>query len=531
MSNSKNDSDKERIGIIGAGVMGRGIAQLFLQSGYPVCLYDADAGALSNAAEFIRKMVNRQVDKGRYTRPDAEKILANLTVCRKTGELSGCHILVEAIVELLEAKKQLFSELEKIVSDTAILVSNTSSLLISDIASACVNPGRVAGLHFFNPVPLMRVVEVIPAVLTEQAVVDELVSLVASTGHRAVVAADQPGFLVNHAGRGFTTEALRILEEGVADPVDVDRVMREALGFRMGSFELLDLTGLDVSGKVMQSVYDQFQQDPMFRPSSLVPPRMAAGLFGRKTHRGFYRYENNEKIEPETGPVPEISLTKMWLDSTQADCSGQLAEVLKANGARMADSAAAEDTMVVLQFWGSDVTDACAELNLDPARTVAVDPLPDLNSRRTLMLSPLTTAEVRDSMHGLLSADGIPVTVINDSPGFISQRILAVIVNIAANIAQRRIATVADIEAAVTLGLGYPLGPLSWGDRIGGARIAEILSNMFRLTHDPRYRLSPWLRRRVQSGVSLLTEEAERNQWGQTRLIFSPFRINGVRLD
>ena len=513
MSNGNNehtDRRDRRIGIIGAGVMGRGIAQLFLQSGYPVCLYDADTGALDSASEFIGKMVKRQVDKGRYTSPEAENILSNLTLCRKTEELSACHILIEAVVELLEVKKQLFSELEKIVSDSAILASNTSSLLVSDIASVCANPGRVAGLHFFNPVPLMRVVEVIPAVLTGQAVVDDLVALVASTGHRPVVAADQPGFLVNHAGRGFTTEALRILEEGVADPVDVDRVMREALGFRMGPFELLDLTGLDVSGKVMQSVYDQFQQEPMYRPSSLVPPRAAAGLFGRKTRRGFYRYENNKKIEPETGPVPKISLTKVWLAGAQTDHGRQLAQLLTANGAVMADSAAAEDTMIVLQFWGNDVNNACAGLNLDPARSVAVDPLPDLNSRRTLMLSPITNIEVRDSMHGLLSADGVPVTVINDSPGFISQRILAIIVNIAANIAQRRIAGVSDIEAAVTLGLGYPAGPLSWGDRIGGARIVEILTNMFSLTQDPRYRLSPWLRRRVQAGVSLLTEEVAR---------------------
>ena len=514
MSNDKNGHTPERnkcIGIVGAGVMGQGIAQLFLQAGYPVRLYDAQAGALDSAAEFIGRMVRRQVDKGRYTEAEAENLLSRLSVCRDMKELAACDILVEAIVELLDVKQQLFAELEEIVSATAILASNTSSLLVSDIAAACAGPGRVAGLHFFNPVPLMGLVEVIPATLTEPAVIRELMALVASTGHRAVVAADQPGFLVNHAGRGFTTEALRILEEGVAQPADVDRVMREALGFRMGPFELLDLTGLDVSGKVMQSVYDQFLQEPMFRPSALVPPRMAAGLFGRKTGRGFYRYEDNRKIEPEAGPVPQVTLTKVWLDGSQASVSRQLADELTAAGAQLTDSPGAGDTMAVLQPWGSDVSHACAGMNLDPTRTVAVDPLPDPGSRRTLMLSPVTAPEVRDSMHGLLAAGGIPVTVINDSPGFISQRILAMIVNIGANIAQRRIASVADIEAAVTLGLGYPAGPLSWGDRIGAARVAEILDNLFELTHDPRYRLSPWLRRRVQCGVSLLTEEVERN--------------------
>ena len=499
-----------RIGIVGAGVMGRGIAQLFLQAGYPVRLYDTQAGALDGAAEFIGKMVGRQVEKGRYTQSEADTMLAGLTLCRGMDGLAYCRVVIEAVVELLDVKKQLFAELEDIVSADAILASNTSSLLVSDIAAACARPARVAGLHFFNPVPLMRVVEVIPAALTEAAVIEQLSSLVAATGHRAVVAADQPGFLVNHSGRGYVTEALRILEEEVAQPADVDRVMREAMGFRMGPFELLDLTGLDVSGKVMQSVYDQFQQEPMYRPSSLVPPRMAAGLFGRKTGRGFYRYEDDRKIEPEQASAPQISITSVWLDGAGDSASRQLAEELKAGGAQIADSPAVGDTIAVLQPWGSDVSQACAEKNLDPVRTVAVDPLPDADKRRTLMLSPLTAPGVRDSMHGLLAAGGVPVTVINDSPGFISQRILAVIVNITANIAQRRIASVPDIEAAVTLGLGYPHGPLAWGDKVGGARIAETLDNLFKLTGDPRYRLSPWLRRRVQCGASLLTEEVER---------------------
>ncbi len=508
-NDNKARAESHRIGVVGAGVMGRGIAQLFLQSGYPVRLYDAQAGALDSAAEFISKMALRQVDKGRHTQDQADAMLARLKLCRAPAELASCRVVIEAVVELADVKKQLFAELEKIVSADAILASNTSSLLVSDIAAACDRPQRVAGLHFFNPVPLMRVVEVIPAALTEATVIKELCALVAATGHRAVVAADQPGFLVNHAGRGFVTEGLRILEEGVAQPADIDRVMREAMGFRMGPFELLDLTGLDVSGKVMQSVYDQFLQEPMYRPSSLVPPRMAAGLFGRKTGHGFYRYEEGRKIEPEQAPPPPVSLTRVWLEDAVTDAGRQLAEQLKVAGAQLTNAPAGADTMIVFQPWGGDVSQSCAGQGLDPTRSVAVDPLPEAGARRTLMLSPLTAPAVRDSMHGLLAAVA-PVTVINDSPGFICQRILAVIVNIAANIAQRRIASVPDIEDAVTLGLGYPHGPLSWGDRVGGERIAQILDNLFDLTRDPRYRLSPWLRRRALCGVSLLTEETER---------------------
>lgn len=499
--------NKSPIGIIGAGVMGRGIAQLFAQAGYPTRLHDTDPTAAQAAADFIRQMVQRQVAKGLRDEQEAAATMARLVVCRELAELSDCQILIEAVVENLEVKKRLFAELEKIAPAPAILASNTSSLLISDIAAVCADPGRIAGLHFFNPAPLMKVVEVVPGALTRQDVVEALTALVASTGHRAVVAADQPGFIVNHAGRGLVTEALRILEEGVAAPHDIDLIMRESLGFRMGPFELLDLTGLDVSGKVMQSVYEQFHQDPLFRPSSLVAPRVAAGLFGRKTGAGFYRYSEGRKIEPEAEPAPPVSLTKAWLAPS---CASELTTLLQANGAEIAATADAEDAMLVLQPWGQDLSDACAELNLDPARAVAVDPLPPLSARRALMLSPVTTTQVRDSMRGLLAADGVPVTVINDSPGFVSQRIAAMIVNIAGNIAQRRIATVPDLEDAVVLGLGYPLGPLSWGDKIGGARIADILDNLFRLTHDPRYRSNPWVRRRAQAGASLLTEEAPR---------------------
>ena len=511
MSNNKKAGDR-RIGVVGAGIMGRGIAQLFLQAGYPVWLYDTQAGAREDAAAFIGNMIGRQVEKGRHTESEAETMLAALNLCQSMDELASCQVVIEAVVERLDVKKQLFTELEKLVSAETILASNTSSLLVSDIACACARPERLAGLHFFNPVPLMRLVEVIPAALTEASVIEELSALVGSTGHRAVVAADQPGFLVNHAGRGYVTEALRILEEGVAQPVDVDRVMREAMGFRMGPFELLDLTGLDVSGQVMQSVYDQFLQEPMYRPSSLVAPRMAAGLFGRKTGQGFYRYEDNRKIEPEEAPPPRVTRRKVWLDDDgDYHLNRQLAEELQAAGARVMDSPADEDTMILLQTWVSDVSQECGEFGLNPMHTVAIDPMPDLDKRRTLMLSPVTAPQVRDSMHGLLAAGGVPVTVINDSPGFISQRILAMIVNIAANIAQRRIASVPDIEAAVTLGLGYPQGPLSWGDEVGTEAIVEILDNLYEQTQDPRYRLSPWLRRRDLCGVSLLTEEVERS--------------------
>ncbi|MFP5306004.1 MAG: 3-hydroxyacyl-CoA dehydrogenase family protein, partial [Gammaproteobacteria bacterium] len=326
---------------------------------------------------------------------------------------------------------------------------------------------------------------------------------------RAVVAADQPGFLVNHAGRGLYTEGLRIVEEQVASPQDVDTLMREAAGFRMGPFELLDLTGLDVSGKVMESIYAQFQQEPRFRPSSLVRPRIAAGLHGRKTGEGWYRYVDGVKQEAPRAPVPTLpAALKAWIDPAASQRSA-LIELAGKAGVAVVDGRDTADVLIV-QPWGWDATRYCAEHGLDAIRTVALDPAAGFGCHRTLMLSSVTTSAARDAAHALLAHDGVAVTVINDSPGFVVQRIVATIVNIGANIVQRGIASVADLEDAVCLGLGYPFGPLTLGDAIGPARILDVLTRMQLQTGDPRYRPSPWLSRRVALGLSLLTPEAER---------------------
>ena len=502
-------SSTTTIGVVGAGTMGRGIVQLFLQAGHTVRCHDAQPGAAAKAVDYVDGMLARAVEKGRMTAAEHQAARGRLQACSALEELADCTLVIEAIVEDLEAKRSLFRQLEALVADDAILASNTSSLTVAEIAAACAQPGRVAGLHFFNPVPLMKVAEVIAAVRTAPAVVQRLCALTESAGHRAVVTADQPGFLINHAGRGLYTEGLRIVEEQVASPADVDDVLREALGFRMGPFELLDLTGLDVSARVMASIYEQFQQEPRFRPSSLVPPRVAAGLFGRKSGEGWYRYEEGQQQRPKARPVPDLPAgLAVWVDPQASGAEGlrALAEVA---GARVLAQAADAD-LLLLQPWGEDATSAALRLGLDAARCVALDPLPPLALRRTLMLTAVTAPTVRDAAHALLAADGTAVTLINDSPGFIAQRVMATIVNIAANIAQRGIASVADLEDAVRLGLGYPRGPLGWGDHLGAARLLRVLQAQLAATGDPRYRPSAWLQRRVALGLPLTTPEAQR---------------------
>jgi 3-hydroxybutyryl-CoA dehydrogenase len=500
---------KHHIGVVGTGTMGRGIIQLLLQAGHDVHCFDAAQGAVVPAADYVLGMLRRNVDKGKISAGDMQAIPARMHVCGTLADLADCAIVIEAIVEDLTIKLELFRMLEGIVAKTAILATNTSSLLVSAIAAGCRHQERVAGLHFFNPVPLMKVAEVIPGVRTGPSTVATLTALIADAGHRAVISADQPGFLVNHAGRGLYTEGLRIVEESVSNPADIDMVLRNAAGFRMGPFELLDLTGLDVSGKVMQSIYDQFHHEPRFRPSSLVQPRIAAGLFGRKAGEGWYVYAENNREGTVGRSWPALpNQLRVWLDP-KADDRIAILQILGRLAVKQVELPTEAD-LILVQCWGIDATAYCTAHHLDATRTIAIDPLPGFAHHRTLMLTATTDSEARDAAAALCGSDGMGFTVINDSCGFIVQRVLATIVNIACDIAQRRIASVADIEDAVTLGLGYPCGPLTWGDRIGPTRVLQILTNLMSSTGDPRYRPSPWLRRRAALGVSLLSAEPMR---------------------
>lgn len=499
-----------KIGVVGAGAMGRGIAQLFAQSGHTVVCYDVSVDAVDDALNNVTAMINRSIEKGRLAANAAASLSERLIKAESLEALSDCDLVIEAIIEKVEAKQALFAELESIVAKDAILATNTSSLIVAEIAAGCAHPQRLAGLHFFNPVPLMKVAEVIAAVRTDTSVVESLRAVIEGAGHRAVVAADQPGFLVNHAGRGLYTEGLRIVEEQVASPAVVDTLMREAMDFRMGPFELLDLTGLDVSGKVMESIYEQFHQEPRFRPSALIPPRLAAGLHGRKVGEGWYRYEQGKKVVPENvkSGSPIRAGHTVWVDD-DADQAGKLKSLVATSGHSLADSANEAD-LILIQPWGDDATHYCAAQGLDAGRCVAVDPLPGLDKHRTLMLTVMTTPQARDIALGLLANDEVAATVINDSPGFVVQRIVATIVNIAANLVQRRIASVADLEDAVRLGLGYPQGPLHLGDAVGASRVLQVLLRQQTLTGDDRYRPSLWLRRRAELDLPLTQEEAQR---------------------
>lgn len=508
MTRKPADAPDLTVAVIGAGAMGRGIAQVAATGGAQVLLHDAREGAAAEARDFVAGMLTRAAEKGRMTKTEAEDAIARLTPVSDLSDLAPADVVCEAIIEDMDAKAALLSALEAVVTPGCILASNTSSLSITRIAAACKHPERVAGFHFFNPVPLMPLVEVIAGIRTAPDVLEHLTTLGTRMGRTPVRVADAPGFLVNQVGRGYTIEATHLVAEGVSDFAGVDRIMREAAGFRMGPFELLDLTALDVTHPATVEIYEQCFHEPRFRPATLMGQRMQAGLLGRKTGEGHYLYDKGQQITPPEAPMPQFTGGRFWIDQTLPGCAKMLAQIVtQADGQIDMAHAPDKDSIILITPLGEDATSFAVANGLDATRVVAVDPLFHFKGRRSLMGTPITNPDALTTAQALLAHDGTPATLLHDSPGFVAQRILACIINIAAQVASRGIAAPADIDRAVTLGLNYPKGPLAWADAIGAGRILTILEGLQRCTGDPRYRPDPWLRRRAQLGVSMLTQD------------------------
>ncbi len=492
------------VAVIGAGAMGRGIAQVGIQGGMQVWLFDAAPGAAAKAAEAIAAQLDSLVTKGRLPADEAAAAKAQLRVADALEQIKEVDLVVEAIIENLEVKQQLFTQLETIVRPDCLLASNTSSLRIAAIARSCQYRERVGGLHFFNPVPLMKLVEVIRAPATSDETVAALVKVGERMGRSPVVVQDSPGFLVNLGGRCFTQEGLRIVSEGVATPSQVDAVMRDCWGFRMGPFELMDLTGIDVNFPVSQIISAGYFHDRRLATAPLHQAMAESGQLGRKTKRGFYAYDDAGRMlapspdaASESAPIEKVAL---------AEDDDALAELLRELGFSVSNFDDGQSP-ILCALLGEDVSGYAARRGFDHRRLFALDLTGRLDKRLTLMQAPGAVHALRDGLVAQFNKAGRKVTAIRDSAGFIGQRVAAMVANLGCEMAQIRVAGPADIDKAMTLGLNYPLGPLALADHLGPQTVLNILTQLQAITGDDRYRPSLWLRRRALLGLSVLTED------------------------
>ena len=378
------------IGVIGAGTMGSGIAQVAAQCGHSVYLMDANVEQLERAKTGVSKSMDKLVEKGKFTVDQKSNIESNIHYVARLEALSPCDLIIEAIVEKMEVKHAVFSALEKIVSSECILASNTSSLSIASIGSSLEKADRVIGIHFFNPATIMPLVEIIPAVQTNESTINEALTLIESWGKTVVLCKDTPGFIVNRVARPFYGEALRIYEEGLADFATIDWAMTHFGGFKMGPFTLMDYIGNDVNYAVTESVFQAFYFDPRFKPSFTQKRHSEAGFYGRKTGRGFYQYaEGIETIEP-----------------------------------------------------------------------------------------------IKDEIIGKI----------------IFERILVMLINEAVDAVFMQVASVKDVDLAMTKGVNYPKGLLAWADELGLNWVLDKLNNLFDEYGEDRYRPNALLKRMVKNG-------------------------------
>lgn len=500
-----------RIRIVGAGVMGRGIAQWAATAGHTVELCDIRKEAVIDAVTFIRQMLNRALEKHRITAEAASAASERLLpLDTPTAPGQAVDLVIEAVREDLTTKTEIFRSLEEVLPTKTLFTTNTSSLSVTQIAAGLDDPSRLAGLHFFNPVPLMKIVEVVPGALTRPDIPPVLVNMVRKTGHAAVVAADTPGFLINHAGRGLVTEGLALLEESVSDTAGIDCIARDVLGLRMGPFQLMDLTGLDVTADVIDSIWRGFRCSDRLRPSYLTPNRVAARLYGRKTGRGFYNYGPDAPAPDALAeqPVTGDAHRPVWIAGNGPDADA-LRKALGESGTTLeTDPQPSGRAVVLVPTWGTTVAAAVAGKALPAERTLGVDPLSLTAFRRVMAATPASNpAAVRDARAVLArpgnTTEPYRVSVVRDTAGSVAQRLLASIIAVAASIAERSIATPEDIDTAVVAGLGYPVGPLAWGEHLGAQRLLDLHNQLHRTTGDPRYRPTRWVTERTHLGLPL----------------------------
>ena len=499
------------VGVLGAGTMGSGIAQLAAGSGARTLVHDPDPEALERGLAAARKRLDDEAG-------------ARLEPATEMSALADADILVEAAPESLELKRELYARMAEIVRDDCVLASNTSSLSVTEIAAGVPGPERVVGMHFFNPAPVMKLVEVVAGEASAEAALERTRELGRAMGRHVIDAKDTPGFLVNRCNRPFALEGLRLVEQGLASVEQVDRICRLAGGFRMGPFELSDLVGVDVGFEVSKSFYAQSFGEPRWRPSTLAARKVASGDHGRKSGRGWYAYpEDGEHRPPDPDPPAAGSGDGLVVIAGWTGLADELREAAGQAGWRVADPAAAageEVPALVVDCGGLDhdaadpvalqggpqviLCDEAPLAELDPdgpaAGFFAAAPLGGLVE---LTRSPTTSDTAARAAERFFASLGRHVEWVGDAPGLVLGRIVCQLVNEACFALGEGVGAPEDIDAGMVLGLNHPRGPLEWGDAIGPASVLGVLAGLYDEYREERYRPAPALLRAVRTGTPL----------------------------
>jgi 3-hydroxybutyryl-CoA dehydrogenase len=498
------------VAVLGAGTMGAGIAHVAAEAGHRVLLFDTNQEVIVSALQSLQQRLDRSVATGRRSAEQAAALVSRISPAAALAELADAGLVIEAIIEDLGIKQRVFAELEDIVAADAVLATNTSSLSVTAIAAPLRDPRRVVGMHFFNPAPVMPLVEIVVGADTAPDVTDAAIATAAAWGKTAVRCTSTPGFIVNRVARPFYSESLRILDEGVADIATIDAIVTGSGGFRMGPFTLMDLVGLDVNLAVSTSVYEQSFHDPRFAPHLRQRAKVDAGHLGRKTGRGWYDYADGAPVvEPATlpqGPHPDLVL------ADEGPLLDDVVTRLEAGGVTVVRT----DLPFFLEVDGVQIfpTDGrpAAMLMLDPdlPDRVTLDLVLDWSTAERVAISaPSSVADASIAKAaGVFQAAGLMVSRVDDVPGMVMARILAQLVSVAADAATAGVAAPEDIDTAMRLGTNYPGGPFEWADTLGVTRIQMVLDHLRWFYGEDRYRMAPAVRRAVFAGVPLRKQAA-----------------------
>jgi 3-hydroxybutyryl-CoA dehydrogenase len=510
MNNTKQTI--KTIGVVGSGTMGSGIALTALFADLTVILYDVAPEMLERAENYVQKFLAR---KGK------EAAREHLTLSTTLEDLSGADVIIEAAPERLELKQELFAKLNAICPPPAILATNTSTLAITLIAAAIDSPERVGGMHFFNPAPVLPLVEVGRAAQTSNDTVEALVALAKQMGKTPVVTTDTPGFIVNRVARPFYLEALRLVSEGRATHSQVDQVVQLGGDFRMGPFRLMDLIGIDINFAVTESLYEQTYGEPRFRPHWIQIQMVQQNTLGRKTGRGFYDYSPDAPIEEMPTPLPVGQHSETVLISpgnwapglanlcqnagyalgSNSDATTPVVGLVIADHSEMKqyvndfDQTLPPDVPLLCQAVDTTVTEIATWLK-HPERLVGFDSLfIGSGQAATLVASPVLSDEIRQATERFFTGLGRHVVWIEDSPALILPRIICMLASEAAFAVGEGVADGETIDLAMTLGVNYPKGPLAWAKELGYTQVVAVLDHLHAEYGEERYRIAPMLRR------------------------------------